>query len=83
MNYKGQLMNNTVFDDHSSVTATFSDLSGGGLIRGFADGLMLVKNGGAISLLIPSRLGYGTGGSTGIPSNSCLRFEVTNVSVPQ
>ncbi len=81
-NYTGKLMDNVVFDDHSATTATFNDLAGGGLVPGFSEGLKLVRGGGAITLLIPSRLGYGTGGSSGaIPVDACLRFDITNVVV--
>lgn len=81
-NYTGKLMDNVVFDDHSATTATFSDLAGGGLIPGFSEGLKLVRGGGAITLLIPSRLAYGTAGSTGtIPFDACLRFDINNVVI--
>lgn len=81
-NYTGKLMNNTVFDDHSTTLATFPDLNSVLGSIGFADGLKLVKGGGTISLLIPSRLAYGPAGTTGIPQNACLSFEnITNVAV--
>jgi FKBP-type peptidyl-prolyl cis-trans isomerase FkpA len=85
LNYTGTLLNGTVFDNTAAVnTTTFSDLSY--LVAGFREGLLaLGKQGGSISLLIPSGLGYGTvsTGSTGgsIPANSCLRFEVTVTNV--
>ncbi|MGN6640439.1 MAG: FKBP-type peptidyl-prolyl cis-trans isomerase [Mucilaginibacter sp.] len=81
MNYTGQLMDNTFFDNtYATNTATFADISQ--LTSGFKDGLLLLgKGGGSISMLIPSGLAYGLSGSSGanesIPSNACLRFEVT------
>lgn len=81
-NYVTKLMNNTVLDDSSTTTETFGDLIGGGVVVGFTEGLKLIKEGGTISLLIPSRLGYGVAGRTGVPQNACLSFEnITNVVV--
>ncbi len=81
LNYTGQLMNNTFFDNGYASTnkATFSDLKS--LTTGAYQGLKLITGGGAISLLIPSKLAYGTSGTTGIPPNACLRFEFSNVHV--
>ncbi|WP_426668992.1 FKBP-type peptidyl-prolyl cis-trans isomerase [Mucilaginibacter sp. McL0603] len=81
-NYKLLLMNNTYADTSAATnTATFSDLKS--LTQGVHEGLKLVKggNGSAISMLVPSRLGYGTAGASGIPANSCLRFEFYNITV--
>ncbi|HZX57639.1 MAG TPA: FKBP-type peptidyl-prolyl cis-trans isomerase [Mucilaginibacter sp.] len=82
INYVGKLMNNTVFDDHSTTTATFADMDNTIAAKGFEYGLELAKGGGGISLIFPSSLGYGPGGSPGIiPSNACLRFDITNIVV--
>jgi FKBP-type peptidyl-prolyl cis-trans isomerase FkpA len=81
-NYKLLLMNNTFVDTAYATTAvTFSDLQS--LTTGAHEGLKLVKggNGSAISLIMPSNLGYGLGGSSGIPANACLRFEFYNITV--
>lgn len=89
--YVGLLMDNSYFDNSSSPTpiapatttapATFADLSE--LTPGFRNGLLLLGHGGgSISMLIPSRLAYGTvaqnntGAPEGVPANSCLRFDV-------
>ena len=84
LNYRLQLMNNTFADTTSqTTTATFTDLNL--LTSGAHEGLKLVTGGGGISLLVPSRLGYGTSGSSGvtnsIPANACLRFEFYNITV--
>ena len=78
--YTGALLNHTFFDDQwVSTTTVFSDLST--FTSGFAEGMQKIGNGGVISMLIPSRLAYGPGGSNGglvpIPADACLRFEVT------
>ena len=84
--YTGQLLDNSYFDDNfaptpippntTTSTTTFYDLNSMAAI-GFKYGLLqLGHGGGTISLIMPSRLGYGTASETGIPANSCLRFEV-------
>jgi FKBP-type peptidyl-prolyl cis-trans isomerase FkpA len=81
-NYKLSLMNNTYPDTlYATNTFTFGDLKS--LTDGAHEGLKLVKggNGSALSLLVPSRLGYGTPGNTGVPANACLRFEFYNITV--
>jgi FKBP-type peptidyl-prolyl cis-trans isomerase FkpA len=79
-NYSLRLMNNSYVDSTYATTAyTFSDLKT--LTTGFYVGLKMVKNAGNISLLVPSRLGYGEAGSSGIPSDACLRFEIYNIVV--
>jgi FKBP-type peptidyl-prolyl cis-trans isomerase FkpA len=80
-NYVGKLMNNTVFDDHSTTTAMFSDLNNMPTGLGFVEGLKLIHGGGNISLLVPSRLGYGAAAQGIIPANGCLRFDISNVVV--
>jgi FKBP-type peptidyl-prolyl cis-trans isomerase len=81
LNYTGKLMNGTIVDDHSTNTGTFSDLAGGTWAVGFIEGLKLIHGGGNISLLVPSRLGYGTSASGAVPANACLRFDFSNVVV--
>ena len=82
-NYKLRLMNGTFVDTTYATTAyTFTDLAGGGITSGFVEGLKLVKNGGSLSIIVPSKLGYGTSSSGGvIPANACLRFDIYNVAV--
>ncbi len=82
--YSGALLNHTFFDNAwVSTTTVFSDISS--LTPGFAEGMKMIGSGGVISMLIPSRLAYGTVSSGGpletIPANACLRFEVTVTAV--
>jgi FKBP-type peptidyl-prolyl cis-trans isomerase len=87
MNYSIYLMNNTNPDGNayaSSTTFTINDLASGGYAQGYVEGLKLLgKGGGAISIIVPSALAYGTSGYTGagIPVNACLRWDISNVTV--
>jgi len=77
--YPNQLFDGTTFAPTGATTGyTFSV---DGLVPGAKEGLELIKSGGSISLIIPSRLGYGIPGNTGIPVNSCLRFDFSVSSV--
>jgi FKBP-type peptidyl-prolyl cis-trans isomerase FkpA len=78
-NYSLQLMNNTIADSSLTTTVNFPDpLS---LTTGARVGFELVKAGSDVVLLVPSRYGYGTSGSSGIPANACIKFEFTNITV--
>ena len=83
-NYKGMLKNGTVFDQSSTAATTF-ELSG--VIRGWQNGIPLIKEGGKMTLYIPPTLGYGARavtdpatGATVIPANSMLIFDITLVA---
>ncbi|MEM9827013.1 MAG: FKBP-type peptidyl-prolyl cis-trans isomerase [Planctomycetota bacterium] len=47
-----------------------------GVVPGFGEGLMLVREGGMIELIIPPELGYGAEGNSMIPPNATLHFRV-------
>jgi len=75
--YKGYLLDGTVFDATTSgQTATFPLSS---LIKGWQEGIPLLKKGGKGTFLIPSGLGYGSEDKGSIPANSVLIFEITLV----
>ena len=58
-------------------TGSFSfKLGAGSVITGFDQGVIGMKVGGTRTILIPSAQGYGSSGTTGIPGNSGLVFEV-------
>ncbi|MBS7564297.1 FKBP-type peptidyl-prolyl cis-trans isomerase [Mucilaginibacter sp. Bleaf8] len=83
--YRGQLLNNVVFDP-SNYTAennasTFTvDLSNkGSVVPGFEYAVSLgQKEGTDLTVIMPSRLGYGRSTQgTSIPTSSCLFFEMS------
>lgn len=82
--YKGYLTDGNVFDQ----TATPIPFNLMGVIRGWTNGVPLVKEGGRILLFIPPSLGYGNQevrdrntGALRIPANSVLIFEVDLTTV--
>ena len=81
VHYTGYLLNGTKFD--SSVDrgqpATFGLNQ---VIKGWTEGLQLMKEGGKTKFIIPSELGYGANGAGGvIPPNAWLVFDVELIKV--
>ncbi|MDQ2770972.1 MAG: FKBP-type peptidyl-prolyl cis-trans isomerase [Bacteroidota bacterium] len=77
--YTGTLLNGTVFDassQHGNTPIAFV-LGSGQVIKGWDEGIALMKLNEKSILLIPSRYAYGASSpSASIPANSILRFEV-------
>ena len=80
VHYEGRLLDGTVFD--SSIKrgepATFKL---DGVIKGWTEGLQLMKEGGEYTLYIPAELAYGDKGNPSIPPNSVLVFDVKLIKV--
>lgn len=86
MNYTGQLLNGKKFDSNTDSTfkhvAPFEfPLGAGRVIKGWDEGVALLPIGSKATFFIPSRLGYGAQGTSGIPANSPLIFDVQLISL--
>lgn len=77
--YRGMLTNGSVFDSTNTPTQFFPLAN---TIRGWINGVPLIKEGGSVHLYIPPSLGYGSegvkdrNGNTVIPGNAILVFDV-------
>lgn len=87
VNYTGMLLNGEKFD--SNVDPQFQHvqpfefmLGTGSVIKGWDEGIALLKKGGKATLYIPSTLAYGKNSpSPKIPANSVLVFDVELVDI--
>jgi FKBP-type peptidyl-prolyl cis-trans isomerase len=81
VHYTGTLIDGTKFDSSidrgEPITFPLN-----GVIKGWGEGLQLMKVGGKARLVIPPSLGYGAEGAGGtIPPNATLVFEVQLISI--
>merc|ERR1712106_157326 len=76
VHYHGTLTDGTVFDSSVDRGQTIS-FPLGGVIKGWQEGLAMMKEGGKATLIIPSDLAYGDAGSGDvITPGATLKFEV-------
>ena len=76
--YKGYLTDKSVFDQSDAAGISLGLQQ---VIKGWTEGITYFKEGGSGVLLIPSRLGYGNSGTSGIPGGAVLIFDVSLISV--
>ena len=74
----GYFTDGEIFDqsDVSGITFNLANV-----IKGWNEGIPYFKEGGHGKLLIPSALAYGPNGTSGIPPNSVLIFDVRLIDV--
>ncbi|MDG2397567.1 MAG: peptidylprolyl isomerase [Flavobacteriaceae bacterium] len=83
VHYKGMLINGVVFDSSYSRNKPLDFSIGiGQVIKGWDEGISILKKGSSASLIIPPELAYGSNGAGNvIPPNSYLIFEVELIDI--
>ena len=76
VNYKGTLIDGKEFDSGNGISFPLN-----GVIKGWTEGLQLMKTGGSTRFFIPSDLAYGPSGPPNIGPNSTLIFDVDLISI--
>jgi FKBP-type peptidyl-prolyl cis-trans isomerase len=81
MNYTGKFLHGEVFDSNIGQSVFPFQLGMGKVIKGWDEGVALMKKGGKAILIIPSDLAYGQNGAGSIPPYTPLVFEVELVDI--
>ena len=82
VNYRGTLLNGSEFDSSYGAGREPAEFPLNRVIKGWTEGLQLMKEGGKTRFFIPSSLAYGTrGAGMDIGPNETLIFEVELLKV--
>lgn len=76
--YEGKLLNGNIFDRNDEAQFRVN-----GLVPGFSQALLKLKEGGDLMVIIPSGLAYGPTARSGIPANSILIFDIKLLEIVQ
>ncbi|OGH09889.1 MAG: peptidylprolyl isomerase [Candidatus Levybacteria bacterium RBG_16_35_6] len=83
VNYKGMLINGSVFDSTQGRQPLSTQIGAGKVIKGWDEGLLGMKVGGLRRLTIPPSLGYGDQNVGDIPPNSVLIFDIELIRIEE
>lgn len=80
VHYRGTFINGEEFDSSYKRNESIQ-FPLNGVIKGWTEGVQLMKEGAEYEFYIPPELGYGPSGTPGIPPNSVLIFKVELIKV--
>ena len=80
--YTGRLLNGTQFDSNSTAATLYEvTIGSSNAVKGFEEGIALMRKGERATLVFPSALGYGEKGSGSIYPYAPLVFDVEVISI--
>jgi FKBP-type peptidyl-prolyl cis-trans isomerase len=74
--YTGKFLNGNMFDTNVGGNQLVFAIGQGEMLSGFEEGIMLMKEGGKATILLPSSLAYGTQGYYTIPGYTALLYDI-------
>lgn len=78
VNYVGKLSDGAIFDEsHDQITT----LPLGNVIKGWTEGVQLMRPGDIWMFYVPAKLAYGDKGAGPIPANAALQFRIELVAI--
>ncbi|HNW89325.1 MAG TPA: FKBP-type peptidyl-prolyl cis-trans isomerase [Bacteroidales bacterium] len=80
VNYEGKFIDGKVFDSSYERNQP-ADFPLNGVIKGFSEALLLMKEGSIYEIFLPSDIAYGDAGNQGIPGGSTLIFKIELIKV--
>lgn len=80
VHYEGRFPNGQIFDS-SYQRGTPATFPVGGVIDGFAEGILLLQEGGKLTAHLPSAIAYGAQGTPSIPPYQILIFDIELIEV--
>ena len=78
--YRGTLIDGTVFDETKPSDPT-AEFEAGGVIKGWQEALVSMREGDKWEVVIPTELAYGCKGKGSIKSDQVLTFEIELVKI--
>ena len=81
VNYRGTLIDGTEFDSSAKHGPSPAQFPVGRVVRGWTEGLQMMKSGSKWQLFLPASLAYGDRGTQGIEPGATLIFDVELVEV--
>jgi len=82
VDYTGKLADGSIFDS-SVARGEPAEFPLNKVIKGWQEGVAMMKEGGKARLTIPAEIAYGANARPGIPANSVLQFEIELLEVTQ
>jgi FKBP-type peptidyl-prolyl cis-trans isomerase len=79
--YTGKFLNGSIFDTNVGGNQLIFAIGRGEMLSGFEEGVMLMKEGGKATILLPSSIAYGTQGYYTIPGYTALLYDIELVKV--